>query len=180
MIARLFRVAVPASFARNYTKTLIQTAVMWGVFLILLPSIVAAVEGDRGFPVHRPSAAALFVLFGALGLWGGFVMARVGEGTPLPLDTAPNLVIAGPYRWVRNPMAISAPAQAAALSLWHGSWLLLAYGVGGAIAWNVIIRPPEERDLLERFGAPYAAYRDAVRCWVPRGAPYSPDDDSLR
>ena len=174
MIQRLIRVSRPASFGWNYTKTLLQTAALWGAFLIVLPAVIAGLEGDRGFPEHQVVAAVLFAVFGALGLWGGYVMARVGEGTPLPLDTAPRLVIAGPYRWVRNPMAISAPAQAAALSLWHGSWWLVIYGVGAAIVWHVVIRPPEERDLVERFGEPYETYRRAVRCWLPRRSPYVP------
>ena len=171
---RFFRVARPASFGWNYAKTLAQTALLWAGFLIVTPFLVAAVEGDRGFPTHRLTAAVLFVLFGSLGLWGGLAMAREGAGTPLPLDTARQLVVAGPYRWVRNPMAISAPLQAMALSLWHGSWLVLLYGLGGAVAWNELIRPAEERDLAARFGEPYDVYRSEVRCWVPRRTPFGP------
>ena len=173
---RFFRVARPASFGWNYAKTLGQTALLWVVFLIVVPSLVTAIEGDRGFPTHRPTAVVLFVLFGSLGLWGGVAMAREGAGTPLPLDTARRLVVAGPYRWVRNPMAISAPLQAMSMSLWHGSWSLLLYGLGGAVAWNVLIRPAEERDLAARFGEPYERYRREVRCWVPRRAPFDPGD----
>jgi len=30
------------------------------------------------------------------------------------------------------------------------------------------VRPLEEVDLEERFGADYRRYRDSVRCWIPR------------
>lgn len=51
------------------------------------------------------------------------------------------LVIAGPYRWVRNPMAVAGVAQAASVGLILGSWLVVVYAVGGALLWNVGIRP---------------------------------------
>ncbi len=173
----IFRVAAPNSFAVNYAKTVTQTIVLWGMFLILLPALVARLDdqlGLPGYPTSRVVAVVGFGAFGALGLWGGVVMARIGKGTPLPLDTARELVIAGPYRWVRNPMAISAPGQALAVSFWHGSWAVAVYSAGAVVVWDRLIRPSEERELVRRFGAPYEAYRDAVRCWVPRRRPYDP------
>ena len=165
----MFRVARPAGFARNYAKTLTQTIVLWVLFLIVVPAGVARLDdalGLSGFPVSRSVAVIGFGLFGSLGLWGGVVMARDGRGTPLPLDTARDLVVTGPYRWVRNPMAIAAPAQAFWVAFWHGSWAVVAYGLAAAVAWNLLIRPSEERELLERFGDPYDRYRRAVRCWI--------------
>ncbi len=169
---RFFRVAAPAGFAWNYAKTMLQTTILWAVFLFGLPGAIAAFE-HRVLDVPtlgeaRLVGALVFGAFGGLGLWGGFVMARVGRGTPLPLDAAPVLVVAGPYRHVRNPMAISAPMQAIGVSLWLDSTLVLLYGGAAALLWNFVIRPPEELDLQERFGTAYDRYRDNVRCWVPR------------
>jgi protein-S-isoprenylcysteine O-methyltransferase Ste14 len=53
-----------------------------------------------------------------------------------------------------------------------GSWLLMAYVLTGGLLWNFGLRPPEERDLLDRFGAEYARYRRAIRCWIPALRPY--------
>jgi hypothetical protein len=49
-----------------------------------------------------------------------------------------------------------------------GSWIVVVYALLGSLVWNYVVRPHEEHDLEERFGAQYRAYRDAVRCWVPR------------
>jgi len=175
---RYIRVAKPGPFAWNYTKTLVQTSILWAVFLFVVPSLISDLEHDvldlPTFGRFRALAVVGFCVFGALGLWGGLVMARVGRGTPLPIDTAPVLVVSGPYRYVRNPMAISAPGQAVFVSLWLDSTLVLTYAVLAAVAWNHLIRPPEELDLEERFGEPYRRYRAAVRCWLPRRRGYGP------
>jgi protein-S-isoprenylcysteine O-methyltransferase Ste14 len=61
-------------------------------------------------------------------------------------------VLAGPYRHVRNPMAVAGIAQGVAVALWLGSWAVLLYAVSGALLWHMAIRSAEERDLAERFG----------------------------
>jgi protein-S-isoprenylcysteine O-methyltransferase Ste14 len=53
-----------------------------------------------------------------------------------------------------------------------GSPLVLLYIVFGILLWNYVARPWEEFDLERRFGAPYIAYRNAVRCWIPRRRAY--------
>ena len=44
----LARVARPASRRWNVTKTLLQVAVFWTVFLVLIPATIVAVEPVRG------------------------------------------------------------------------------------------------------------------------------------
>ena len=112
----------------------------------------------------------------ARGVWSAVVMSTLGNGTPLPAAMPNSLVIAGPYRWVRNPMAISGIVQGVAVGLILSSWLVIVYAVAGSLLWNYAIRPHEEADLEGRFGAEFRRYRDAVRCWLPRVplAPFSP------
>jgi protein-S-isoprenylcysteine O-methyltransferase Ste14 len=121
------------------------------------------------------AGAALVLAASALGIWSAVAMSVHGEGTPLPSAMARRLVIAGPYRHVRNPMAVSGIAQGMAVGLILGSWLVVVYALVGSLFWNAVIRPLEEADLEERFGAVYAGYRDEVPCWRPRlrahGAP---------
>lgn len=172
-----FREAQPASFGRNYTKTLGQTAVFWAVFLIGLPVVVSTVEKRVGAPQFEPVrivAAVVFVAFGTIALSSAYTMTRVGQGTPLPLDAPRRLVIAGSYRYVRNPMAIAGLAQGAATGLWVGSPAVFVYVVLGGVIWNYIIRPAEEADLERRFGGQFDHYRQQVRCWWPRLTPYHP------
>ncbi len=167
---KLFRVASEASFGWNYTKTMLQTAVMWTIFLVVGPWLVHRVAEAMGiwsFAGSTPVGVALFIAGGSLGLRSGYVMARVGEGTPLPLDTARNLVIAGPYRWIRNPMAVAGTIQSFAVGVILGSPAVFAATILSAALWHVWVRPAEEQDLTARFGQPYVDYCDSVRCWIP-------------
>ena len=107
------------------------------------------------------------MLASALGLWACVTMALRGNGTPLPAETARELVITGPYRSVRNPMALAGLLQTVGVGLVVGSWMVLAIAAAGALVWNVFIRPTEEADLLVHFGEPYRLYAERVRCWIP-------------
>lgn len=174
---RLFRPADPGSASRNFVRTLAQCAVVWGVTLALFPALLLVIDAHFGMPRitfsgQRPLAIALFASFSALNLWSGYSLATRGEGTPLPLESPRRLVISGPYAWVRNPMATGGLGQGMAVALGFGSWLLVAYVVAGALLWNFALRPPEERDLADRFGAEYEDYRRNVRCWIPMCRPY--------
>ena len=173
----VFRPARSPSAAWNLTKTALQTGVLWGVLLFLVPPAIAAFEAGLGVPeIDLPGAGALavwlFVAASVGGLWSGYTLSVSGEGTPLPFDTARKLVTRGPYRWVRNPMAVTGLSQGVAVGLWLGSPGVLVYVLVGGLLWQVAVRPLEERDLLERFGSDYEAYRARVRCWIPTLRPY--------
>ncbi|MGI6879417.1 methyltransferase family protein [Microbacterium sp. gxy059] len=168
-----FRVAPPAERTAHVRRTGIQLAVFWGLFLGVIPVAMSLVERRWGLAVEAPltvriAGGAVFAAASALGLWSAAAMSTRGEGTPLPSATARRLVIAGPYRIVRNPMAVAGITQGVAVGLMLGSWLVVAWALCGSLVWNALIRPSEEHDLEERFGDPYRAYRDRVSCWIPR------------
>ncbi|MBC8141111.1 MAG: isoprenylcysteine carboxylmethyltransferase family protein [Armatimonadetes bacterium] len=178
------REARPASPAWNVTKTLLQTVVFWSVFLFLVPQLILLIEDRVGAngsrfasPLWRTIGVALFIVGGSFGLTSGVVMAWRGQGTPLPADCPRALVVAGPYRYVRNPMAFAGLSQGAAVGLFVGSASIVAYAILGGIIWHFFVRPWEEADLEARFGEPYRLYRAAVRCWIPRLRPYIPGSD---
>lgn len=159
--------------ARNVSFTGLQIVAFWGVFLVIVPIVIAAFEERWQLAIATPlwlriAGIALLIAASVLGLWSGSTMATSGKGTPLPAATARELVVTGPYKIVRNPMAVSGFAQAAAVGLLLGSWLVVMYAIAGAFVWNYGVRPHEEADLGDRFGGSYADYRDAVDCWWPR------------
>jgi protein-S-isoprenylcysteine O-methyltransferase Ste14 len=175
MIPTQGREARPASWRRNVAKTLMQTVVFWTVFLVLLPAAVFALETAVGLdwwrfaaPEWRAVGVVLFVLGGSLGLTSGMLMAVRGRGTPLPTDCARELVVVGPYRFVRNPMAVAGLAQGVAVGLFLGSPAVVLYALAGGPVWDVFVRPWEEADLERRFGDSYRQYRAQVCCWRPR------------
>lgn len=169
-----FRVADERSGGRHLRRSLVQLVVFWSAFFLAVPLVLGVVEERLRLDwpaLDRPLAdlvgAVVFVAASGLGLWACVTMALLGHGTPLPAETARDLVVAGPYRGVRNPMAVAGALQTVAVGLWVGSWMVVAIAVAGAVAWHVLIRPEEEADLAARFGAPYERYTDAVRCWIP-------------
>jgi protein-S-isoprenylcysteine O-methyltransferase Ste14 len=174
----LVRRARPVSAGWNVAKTLAQMAAFWAFFLAVLPAFLIRLEGEVrikrfAFPGQIVLASALFVAVGALGVASGLTIARIGEGTPLPLDAPRRLVVAGPYAYVRNPMAIASFCQGECVGLGTGSWLVIAYVTLGIAIWNYLVRPSEEADLERTFGDAFVRYRRAVRCWIPRLRPYS-------
>ncbi|MGY6501007.1 MAG: methyltransferase family protein [Acidimicrobiales bacterium] len=170
-----FRVAGEASGGRHLRRSLTQLVVFWTTFFVIVPVVLTMVEArlqltwsalDAG--QLRTIGVAAFLAGSALGLSSCVTMALRGNGTPLPAETARELVVAGPYRWVRNPMAVAGLVQTAAIGLVAGSWMVIVIAVAGAVAWDVLIRPAEEADLAARFGEPYRRYARRVRCWIPR------------
>lgn len=152
--------------------TLVQVAIFWSLFLWILPKGVdefARFAGLRSFYHQGQTACAttLFALASALGIWSALSIVVHGHGTPLPTATAPRLVLAGPYRRVRNPMAVAGILQGVAVGWYFGSIAVIGYAVCGALIWHFVARPIEERDLVRRFGALYLAYREDVPLWVP-------------
>jgi protein-S-isoprenylcysteine O-methyltransferase Ste14 len=173
-----FRAAADRSRPGGYVASTIgQIVVFWGLFLVVLPAIVAALENRWGVGIDLPPVVAavvavagvvVLVLASTLGLSSAFVMSTLGRGTPLPSAMPTRLVIAGPYRWVRNPMAVAGILQGVAVGLILSSWLVVAYAIIGSLLWNYAVRPSEEADLRTRFGDQFARYERDVRCWLPR------------
>lgn len=159
--------------ATNVASTFGQIVLFWGFFLVVLPALIAVLEQRWAVELPFPSwtgpvGGAVLVLASALGIWSAVVMSTLGAGTPLPSAMPNHLVIAGPYHWIRNPMAVAGIAQGAAVGLMLQSWLVIAYAVAGSLVWNYAVRPLEETDLEHRYGAEFEHYRRTVRCWLPR------------
>lgn len=173
----MFRLAKPARTSWIVGKTVAQIFVVWTLILFVFPYFIVQLEDKLGvprfaFPLQKAAAAIFFVAVSSIGLSSAWLMSKIGRGTPLPLDAATKLVVAGAYAFVRNPMAISGVGQGLAVGLWLGSPLVLIYAAMGALIWQLIFRKLEEIDLANRFGAEYENYRRAVRCWIPRFKPY--------
>lgn len=175
-----FRESTATSGAAHVRSGFAQLVVFWTAFLVVLPLILSWTENRIRieWPALRDTdldaiGLTMFAVGSALGLSSCFAMTLFGEGTPLPAKTARRLVFVGPYRFVRNPMAVAGAAQTVGVGLLLGAWTVIAAAVAGSLVWNFFVRPDEEADLAARFGDPYVEYARQVRCWVPtvpRGA----------
>jgi protein-S-isoprenylcysteine O-methyltransferase Ste14 len=167
---KYFKPATSKKWVWNAIKTLIQTALFWGFFLIFLPDLIMYVTGDSTILTFSPLSNLgifAFAIFSILGLSSGITMSVVGEGTPLPTDCPNKLVLKGMYRFVRNPLAVAGIGQGISVGLYFGSLAVILYALFGAVLWHYLVRPAEEEDLEKRFGAEYLEYKGKVKCWLP-------------
>src|SRR5256714_14170355 len=103
-----------------------------GLLLVFGPARILIQAGIVRPAVIGPIqiAGMLVVVAGAaLALASILTFAFVGKGTPAPFDPPRKLVIAGPYRWVRNPMYIGAGLVLLGAAMFYGSIRLLFYSI---------------------------------------------------
>lgn len=170
-LSSIFKPAKSENRIWNLFKTLLHTIVFWLVFLLFIPQGIILLEkmlDIAGFPSQKLLGWLLFCLFSCLGLYSGYTMSWLGKGTPLPLDCANHLVVKGPYKFVRNPMAVAGIGQGISIGITLGSYWVIAYALIGAFLWHILVRPSEEKDLENRFGNSFLEYKKRIKCWIPR------------
>lgn len=91
-----------------------------------------------------------------------------GRGTPVPIDPPKELVVTGPYRYVRNPIYLGVLSIFLGHFLWFGYRALLIYTMLASIGVHLFIVLYEEPTLKRRFGTAYEEYLKRVPRWIPR------------
>jgi protein-S-isoprenylcysteine O-methyltransferase Ste14 len=151
-------------------RAIVYAALFIGLVLVFIPQQILTATGITR-PAHlgpiQIAGLALVVLGGALAIWCILTFAVVGKGTPAPFDPPRQLVAAGPYRWVRNPMYLGAGAALAGAALFYQSAALVAFAAGFLLVTHLFVVFYEEPTLERTFGAQYADYRNAVPRWIP-------------
>jgi protein-S-isoprenylcysteine O-methyltransferase Ste14 len=154
----------------------LRTAVVGGGFLgavfLAGPLTMIKLNPALGLPrvdddAARACGAGLVAAAVALVLWCWVVVVRVGEGTPVPVEPPRRLVVAGPYRYSRNPNYLGYLIALVGLFLYRGEVALLAYAAFYAGMIHLWIVRYEEPGLRRRFGGPYGAYEERVPRWLP-------------
>lgn len=161
-------------------RQLFAIAVLPFTVAVLVPIWIAgayAVHPALGHTAGTLAVQAVGIVLAAIGLvlsgWSLRHFGTDGRGTPAPWDPPRQLVVQGPYRFVRNPMisgvALVLFAEAAFLhSGPHAVWAL------GFVALNAVYIPlVEEPQLVRRFGDSYREYCRHVPRLVPRLRPWS-------
>ena len=139
--------------------------------LIFLAGYGAAMAADGVFRLPAPAdwvrpAGALLTVAGVLPLaWALLRFARA-HVNPLPTRAVDTLVIAGPYRYTRNPMYLGMLLLYLGVALLTRlTWALLLAPLVVVVV-NRIVIAREEAYLTRRFGEEYGAYRRSVRRWL--------------
>jgi protein-S-isoprenylcysteine O-methyltransferase Ste14 len=157
-----------------WLRTLLFALSFVATVLVLVPRLILGVTG-RAHLVAGPAryGAGLLIILGVvLMVWCWYEFVTRGRGTPMPLDPPRRLVVVGPYRYVRNPMYIAGLLVLLGQAMVYAAEPLLWYALAYAFGTHVFVVGYEERTLTRRFGDDYAAYRAAVRRWLPRLRPY--------
>ncbi len=159
-------------------KSFLFILIVPGTVTVLVPWALVAYLGTGLFDFGPLSALAIPLwALGAAGLlWCAWDFAEKGEGTPAPIDAPKKLVVSGLYRYVRNPMYVSALTILLGQFLWFGSRWVFAYMLFMFTAFHLFITNYEEPNLKRLFGAQFERYARAVPRWLPRSKPYRADE----
>jgi protein-S-isoprenylcysteine O-methyltransferase Ste14 len=151
-------------------RALTYATLFIGLLLVFVPQQILAATGivrpERIGPAQI-AGLALIAVGGALALLCVLTFALIGKGTPAPFDPPRRLVVAGPYRWVRNPMYIGAALALLGAALFFGSVALALYATAFLIVIHLFVLLYEEPTLHRLFGTSYDEYRRSVHRWVP-------------
>lgn len=128
--------------------------------------------GDWRAWVARSAGGLLLMAGLVLVAWCVALFARIGQGTLAPWDPTRRLVVAGPYRYSRNPMISGVAFLLAGEALWWGSWRLAAWLTVFVAINHAYFIGVEEPGLVKRFGDEYRRYAAHVPRWIPQRRPW--------
>lgn len=132
---------------------------------------VAQIDAGWGFRLPAiGQGIGILLIAGASAViqYAQFHFVQKGGGTGVPGDAPHHLVIAGPYRWVRNPLYLSGNSILLGLALVLTSPTLLLMTCTSVLLFHLFIVIIEEPQLVRRYGEEYLAYRRTVPRWIPR------------
>ena len=127
---------------------------------------------QRSWPLPLGGGAARVILAWTLVaacaalLAAGFQAFWSRHTSIVPIRPATTLVIAGPYRFSRNPMYVGLLLLTVGAGLWMNTWWVFALLVPALLVIDRYVIAREELYLERRFGREYNAYRQRVRRWL--------------
>lgn len=141
-------------------------------WFLILPAYVIARRIPLAYPpvlrwVVGIPATALGLAFS---LWAVRSQWTRGAGTPSLNAPTQRLVVAGPYRWCRNPIQLGSSAYILGLgTLLFSPTTGFIAGITALLVGILYIKLVEEKELCIRFGEEYEAYRRDTPLLIPCG-----------
>ncbi|HEY2357411.1 MAG TPA: methyltransferase [Phenylobacterium sp.] len=160
-----------------------SSALFWSaVFFLIAPGTLAGYLPWAITDWRLGSAPAWLMALGGVAIVGGLLLllecfgrfALQGRGTPAPVAPPERLVVAGPYRRVRNPMYVAVVAIILGQAALFADVRLLVYGVSVWLGFHAFVVLYEEPTLRRTFPNDYPAFAAAVPRWRPRLRPWRP------
>lgn len=158
--------------------------------LVTVPSFLTYLGGGPNFffgflnKRREPEApftakAGIVACSGSLLALGSYLVYETNRlfheasGTAAPWDPPRRFVAKGPYRYVRNPMLSGVQLILASEALVLGRPAMLGFAATFLAVNTAYLVSVEEKELADRFGEDYEAYRRSVPMWIPRLTPYA-------
>ena len=152
-----------------------------GTALVYVPTLIVWFTRNTSHAASFPPGSAIIWLGGLAFAGAGLTLmywtmklfsTKGGGGTPAPWAPVRNFIVAGPYRYVRNPMLLGVNLFLTAEALLLQSIPILLWMIAFVALNTVYFAMSEEPQLEARFGKAYADYKRDVPRWVPRLSPY--------
>lgn len=160
--------------AQNKNMTALKT-LLWSIFVpgtvtVLVPYLLVS---SRFESFHISLSGFRYfglipLLFGAvIYIWCAWNFTFVGKGTPAPFDPPKQLVVKGPYRYVRNPMYVFVALALIGEAIFFETAILALFAALAVTFVHFWVVFYEEPSLKRRFGQAYQRYCESVPRWVP-------------
>lgn len=162
-------------------RMILYTLLFLGVVLGVLPflfyhldhTLLPQIRIEIG-PIGRQVGWAWFGLSLLAYLGAAIVLTTKGKGPFVEFDPPRELVIDGPYRYVRNPIVLALLSTQLGEALAFSSTGIFVMFLLFAFLGHRQVTHLEEPLLLQRYGQAYADYCAHVPRWIPRLTPYRP------
>lgn len=153
-----------------WLRTFWFTLLVPGTVLGLVPfALIATAWGPHFNFGATPLIGFMLLIPGvAIIVWCFVDFVRRGRGTPAPYDPPCRLVVAGLYKYSRNPQYVGVILVALSEAFLSGTTLLFGYALFLAVGCHLFVRIYEEPTLRRMFGKDYVQYCAAVSRWLPR------------
>lgn len=139
---------------------------------IIVWATQAAPPGGPELPLVA-LGSALALVGGALRVWA---VRAIGKRARVRHAGAKELLVAGPYARVRNPLYVANTAIITGLALVAGGGASTLAVLGATLAIYALVVHHEEEQLAALFGPDYDAYRALVPRWIPSLRATTSDD----
>ena len=139
--------------------------------IIIIPCLILYFTGFKyTAPSILQSVLGVFILLCGvlLACWTMFLFYKIGKGTPAPWASPKNLVVQGPYKYVRNPMIIGVLMILSALSLILNTRYIFYWTILFFVINCIYFKLFEEKQLEKTFGNQYLEYKKKVPMWLPK------------
>lgn len=144
--------------------------------LTLLVVVMGGLLTDRALKLPELLPGTLSLVIGLLLLIPGSLLCgwcvvrfKKARGTPVPFNPPKELIVTGPYVWMRNPMVTGVFISLFGLGfILHSMSIVLIWTPIYILVHVIELKKVEEPELARRFGSAYDEYRRRVPMFIPR------------